>query len=123
MEKETYNKITGYMTAMNFSSQPSHLGKKVDINDPIVAKALVDFNGTHADEEANSGQMEAKIQILNDALAKLGYSQKLVWANKADGGTDGYNKDTAYENRDKNLKGLDPTDYPNAILKTDKDPQ
>ena len=120
MESAVYSSIEDYMSTMNYAYNPSHLGtQKIDFNNDILQKALKDFNATAVSED--SGDMGAKVAILNDALKKLGYTNvKEIWSIEKNGEPEdgGYNVKTARSNRIANYAGLDPAEYPNAILKT-----
>ena len=107
------------MQAMNYSHFSSHQGKVTDWNDPILQKALADFNAFHASNE--EGVMKDKIDILDKALKALNYTDlHETWSPDASGNaTDGsYNANEGYTNRTSNFDGLNQDDYPNAILKT-----
>jgi hypothetical protein len=57
------------------------------------------------------------IAIVDKVLEDLGYTDvDLAWSKTGKAGTDGYNKDDAAANREKNLKGLKQMDYSNAVL-------
>lgn len=65
-----------------------------------------------------SGDMGAKIAILNQALVDLGYSERLTWAPGKNGTQDGngYKESDAATNRNTNLRGLNPADHPATKL-------
>ena len=120
MESAVYSRIVDYMTTMNYKRFDSHRGTVTDWNDPILQKALADFNAYHASNE--EGDMAAKIAILNKALGDLKYTDvNETWSADASGNAleGSYSADEGYTNRKANYDGLKDSDYPNAILKTE----
>lgn len=98
MELAVYKQITQYMKSMNYIKYPDRLGKVTLPDNKIWLNALKEFNACQADEHSDKaafktacngrypdpawkqGGLAAKIQILNDALAQLGYKEKLIWS-------------------------------------------
>lgn len=130
MENAVYNQIVAYMEARNYKDS-ERKGKNTPINDLEVIIALLEFNacqvneGSAEDAKTCSGEdamagdktgMYAKIDILNQALIRLGYDQRLEWDPEQDGGSTGYDISKAAENREKFLGELDPNKYPAAIM-------
>jgi len=116
MEQQTYAQIVDYLQNMNYDKFPDRSGRQTDIDNPVVLQALNDFNAFRASEQ--SGDMAAKIAVLNQALIDLGYSEQLVWKPRDNPKPNpyGYDKDQAAANRIENLGGLSPADFPNAKL-------
>lgn len=119
---------------MNYIKYPDRLGKVTLPDNKIWLNALKEFNACQADEHSDKaafktacngrypdpawkqGGLAAKIQILNDALAQLGYKEKLIWSPNKAGNEYGYNRREAALNRAKFLNGLDKNKYPAATL-------
>lgn len=136
MEIAVYEQIVEYMDARNYEKSSDKLGKVTVLVNNRLMRALLEFNACQVDEQSDkkkqncAGQdvseegqlsgMEAKIQILNQALIDLGYDEELIWAPDGDGVLDGYNVDNAAKNREKFFNGLKSEDYPAAILRKEK---
>lgn len=133
MEKEVYAQIQAYMQKVNYKVDKTRV---VDIKDSKLLDALAAFNACQANEGSDAkssgnttcptngkpGSMAPKIAILDKALHDLGFPELgLTWSsNQLSQDATGYNKDTAADNRADNLKGLNPSDYPSAILPSGK---
>lgn len=130
MELAVYNQIVDYLKARNYDNFPEQGGKVTPIMDAM--QALLDFNSCQVDEDsakdektcagedaASEGEkvgMDAKIDILNQALITLGYDERIVWSPGKNAGTDGYNIDNANDNRSDLFEKLKLEDYPAANL-------
>lgn len=130
MELAVYNQIVDYLKARNYDNFPEQGGKVTPIMDAM--QALLDFNSCQVDEDsakdektcagedaASEGEkvgMDAKIDILNQALITLGYDERIVWSPGKNAGIDGYNIDNANDNRSDLFEKLKLEDYPAANL-------
>lgn len=132
MEGAVYAQIVAYMEKMNYAPSADGQARRTVLDDPVVFQALLDFNGCRANEgsdnktgnrdtascsyDSGAGSLTPKIAILANALKKLGYSETFQFAPDKDGKGNGYDVKEAADNRQENLRDLQPVDYPAANL-------
>jgi hypothetical protein len=100
MEKEVFLKMQSFSNPANAQYSISAIKYTLDA-----------FNSFNASE--SSGDLAAKIAILNDGLKTLGYKGIVM---KYKNTTAGYDPEAAKKNRDESLNRLNPNDYIGTIL-------
>ncbi len=124
MARETYDILTRFARLEGSGGRQLAWG--------AIAETVRTFIGTHANLHPTETDlfydplnttMEAKIAVLDEALQRLGYKERVVWAPREDGrdesglpATGAYDKNKAAQNRNELLRGLAPENYPGVIL-------